>query len=260
MASITSKQRKQFKRFVEDGADRALEEINLDKDGLQNLIENGGAFQDDIMASIRKHSAPKSFKDLALSLNPTDLRKFWVQLWQKWDSKGIHNIVVPDPPTMEQIQAEKDRGRGFICLPSQLATVSALADLGKLFPKMQSWSVSGGDDAKKIKNTKDLSGWLAVELAVNMPNPNTTEAELRKIFSKQNTEGETLNTYIVFGQFCKEVFGKYPDIPGWVRLLGSSYDGDVLSTDFFEDGILFVNHRWVPDYHDSSIGGRSVAV
>jgi len=260
MASITSKQRKQFKRFVEDGADRALEEINLDKDGLQNLIENGGAFQDDLIVSARKLSAPKSLKDLALSLNPTDLCRFWVQLWQKWDSKGIHNIVVPDPPTMEQIQAENDRGRGFIYLPPQLATVTALAELGKLFPKMQSWSVSGGNDAKKIKNAKDLSSWLAVEMAVNMPNPNTTETELRNIFSQQNAEGETLNTYIVFGQFCKEVFGQYPDIPGYVRLLGSSYDGNVLHARFCGYGDLFVRRGWGPDSRGSTVGGRSVAV
>jgi len=258
--SITSKQQKQYKRFVEDAAERALVEVGLDKNGLQNLIENGGAFQADILVSIRKHSASKSFKDLALSLNPTDLHRFWVQLWSKWDPKGIHDIVVPKSPTREQIQAEKDRDRGFIYLPQQLATAEALADLGKLFPKMQSWSVSGDSDARKIKNTKDLFGWLSVEMALNMPNPDTTEARLREIFSQQIAEGENLNVYIVFGQFCREVLGQYPDIPGYVRLLGSSYGGGVLNAGFGEGGGLDVDRGWDPGSRYSNLGGRSVAV
>ena len=39
--SITEGQKKQYFRFVEDAAERALKETGLDKDGLQKLIENG---------------------------------------------------------------------------------------------------------------------------------------------------------------------------------------------------------------------------
>jgi len=61
--SITSKQQKQYMRFVEDAAERALAEVRLDKDGLQKLIENGGEFQLRIIAAIRELSVSNQFVD-----------------------------------------------------------------------------------------------------------------------------------------------------------------------------------------------------
>ncbi|PIZ00497.1 hypothetical protein COY62_02215 [bacterium (Candidatus Howlettbacteria) CG_4_10_14_0_8_um_filter_40_9] len=60
---ITSGQEKQYKRFVEDAADKALAEVGLDKDGIQKLIENGDEFQADIVASIRQHSVSNQFAE-----------------------------------------------------------------------------------------------------------------------------------------------------------------------------------------------------
>jgi len=67
--SITSGQTKQYKRFVEDAADKALAEVGLDKDGLQKLIENGDEFQADIVASIKKHSISNQFADEEVKSN-----------------------------------------------------------------------------------------------------------------------------------------------------------------------------------------------
>jgi hypothetical protein len=53
---ITSEQTKQFRRFVEDAGDRALKEVALDKEGLQELLENGGRFQDYVLEGVRKFS------------------------------------------------------------------------------------------------------------------------------------------------------------------------------------------------------------
>jgi hypothetical protein len=61
--SITSGQEKQFKRFVEDAAERALKEVDLDKDGLQRLIEQGNEFQARIIADIKRFSANNQFAD-----------------------------------------------------------------------------------------------------------------------------------------------------------------------------------------------------
>jgi len=55
-ATGTEGQKKQYLRFVEDAAERALNEVGIDKDGLQKLIENGDKLQADIVASIKKHS------------------------------------------------------------------------------------------------------------------------------------------------------------------------------------------------------------
>ena len=54
---ITSAQRKQFRRFVEDMCHRALEEVSPDKDGLQRLLARGGEFQAYGVAGIRRFSA-----------------------------------------------------------------------------------------------------------------------------------------------------------------------------------------------------------
>jgi hypothetical protein len=59
--SITSGQQKQYKRFVEDAADKALAEVQLDKDGLQKLIENGDEFQSRIMTAIQELSVSNQF-------------------------------------------------------------------------------------------------------------------------------------------------------------------------------------------------------
>ena len=61
--SITSGQKKQYLRFVEDAAERALAEAGPDKDGLQQLISKGGEFQTDIVASIKKLSVSSKFAD-----------------------------------------------------------------------------------------------------------------------------------------------------------------------------------------------------
>lgn len=61
--SITSGQEKQFKRFVEDSAERALKEVGLDKNGLQRLIEQGDEFQTRIITSIRELSVSNQFAD-----------------------------------------------------------------------------------------------------------------------------------------------------------------------------------------------------
>ena len=61
--TITSGQTKQYKRFVEDAADKALAEVGLDKDGLQKLIENGDEFQTRIITGIRELSVSNQFAD-----------------------------------------------------------------------------------------------------------------------------------------------------------------------------------------------------
>jgi len=60
--SITSGQRKQYFRFVEDAAERALEEVNPDKDGIQRIIEHGDEF-----TSVIRNAATTALKDLSVS-------------------------------------------------------------------------------------------------------------------------------------------------------------------------------------------------
>jgi hypothetical protein len=68
---VTDGQRKQFRRFVEDAAAKAvglaLEQVPFDKEGLQRLFSNGDEFQAAILATIiakgRKLSLSNQFAD-----------------------------------------------------------------------------------------------------------------------------------------------------------------------------------------------------
>ena len=61
--------RKQYKRFVEDAAEKALIEVGLDKDGLQKLIENGDKFQAHIIVGIREFSVSNQYADEEVESN-----------------------------------------------------------------------------------------------------------------------------------------------------------------------------------------------
>ena len=56
---ITSNQRKQIVRFVEDGIDA----MNLQKDGAQRLIENGGEFQSELKKLVERFSITNQYAD-----------------------------------------------------------------------------------------------------------------------------------------------------------------------------------------------------
>jgi hypothetical protein len=56
---ITSNQRKQIVRFVEDGIDA----MNLQKDGAQRLIENGGEFQAELKKLVERFSITNQYAD-----------------------------------------------------------------------------------------------------------------------------------------------------------------------------------------------------
>ena len=66
-STTTDGQRKQYFRFVEDASEKALASINLDKDSLQQLIENGGEFQDRIITAIKELSITNQFADEEVS-------------------------------------------------------------------------------------------------------------------------------------------------------------------------------------------------
>jgi len=60
---ITSGQEKQYKRFFDDARDKALEEANLEKDGMQKLIEKGDEFQSRVVIAIKELSVSNQFAD-----------------------------------------------------------------------------------------------------------------------------------------------------------------------------------------------------
>ncbi len=70
--SITSNQRKQVVRLMEDG----LDALRLDKDGAQRVIENGGEFQVGLKELIEKHSITNQFADEEVETGYTYPREY----------------------------------------------------------------------------------------------------------------------------------------------------------------------------------------
>lgn len=64
---ITSNQRKQIVRFVEDGIDA----MNLEKDGAQRLIENGGEFQAELKKLVERFSITNQYANEVVSSSYT---------------------------------------------------------------------------------------------------------------------------------------------------------------------------------------------
>jgi hypothetical protein len=202
-----------------------------------------------------KVALTETIKDLCLSLDPIKIQQGWQQLYQKWQL----SIEIPAVPyDTKRIQEEKEeRGRVLVFALKTLTDKEGLITLGKLFPAMGSWSTKPGSS---VVVEPVLFGWMFVESSLDAPNRNTTEPELREVFAKQNAKGYGLPVYIIFGQFCKEVFGSYPDINTWSRLLGSSRGGGVLSADFHSDGSLSVDRGLNPENSHGNVGGRSAVV
>ncbi len=71
-ARITSDQTKQLERFTQDAVNRALKDLNPDKDGVQRLIERGGEFQAYVVAGISRFTSKLPDYTLARSILGAD--------------------------------------------------------------------------------------------------------------------------------------------------------------------------------------------
>lgn len=77
---ITPKQMKQFGRFVEDAGWKALEEMDLDKQELQLLIENGKKIQREVEYAIEKlvtYVYPARYHPKSITEQTNILREFF---------------------------------------------------------------------------------------------------------------------------------------------------------------------------------------
>jgi hypothetical protein len=111
-SGITEGQKKQFVRFVEDAASRALAEINPNKGGLQQLIENGGKFQSDLAALIARFVEPAlsvpTYKNLCKEFDWVcdEFKKNEATDWQLDDS--CMGVATADPEICELVQFGMD--------------------------------------------------------------------------------------------------------------------------------------------------------
>lgn len=237
-------------KLIRDGK-RSEQDLELLKTAMQAIIDGKCKFTFLILNS-------KALKGLATSLDPIKIHLAWAQLYERW---SIGYPVEPVSYDSNRIKIERGRGRILIYLAPELSTEEALIELNKLFPEAEIMK----EMMRRTKNIGGQCGWMFVERTLKMPNTNTTQTDLELIFTNQCAKGMTLNTYVVFGQFCKEIFSRYPDTGGRVRLLGSFcvWGGDwggksIIDTSYRRDGSLRGTVGLFSYASKFCLGGRSV--
>ena len=188
-------------------------------------------------------------------VSPESLTQFMRSFWAEAGRRiGKDYVVSEFPLKSEEIEERTKNGQMAIFVPAEVSRV----DLGRVFPKMESWAVAEGNSVvDRISN----SGWLWIESSIDTPNRNTTEKQLEDIFKKVKKQGQSLRTYIIGGQISKLLTDKYFDEgSNWSRLLGSCVRNRVLCPDFRSDGRLDVHsilRSWLSIWN---LGGRSEEV
>ena len=128
ITTVTDGQKKQIRRFAEDALDRAIAEGLLDKDSIQNLIENGDEFQADIVASIKKHSLGNQHPDEEVPSNYTYPKEYKGPKPIADQIKALAEIFGLDPSQAlefaKNLPKLPDGAEGWFAVPSVDAIVA----------------------------------------------------------------------------------------------------------------------------------------
>jgi hypothetical protein len=183
--------------------------------------------------------------------DPAQIHNQWVDLYKKW---GLPKEMRVSKPNFSRDFVQKMKSRQDSRIPIFVHPQLTFPLLGKTFPQMRSWSL---EETAGVVDSQVLTGWLFVEEALEAPNCKTNEEQLAGIFQEQGAIGLTETSYVIFGQYCQEVHGRYPDLERWSRLLGSSYRSRVLYAFLNSNGSLFVSLGFAPVDVVPYVGGRS---
>jgi hypothetical protein len=168
----TPKQEKQFKRFVEDTGDRALVEVNPDKDAIQRLIARGGEFQSYVVEGVRRFSAKQPDYASAQAILGNDF------ITPEEVAKARPGVVYSDEqiaalastlPSADVLRWCKDNGYAVTPAPPTAMSMLDVRELatGNFYSKTGGWYA----DQKFARKDKTSFGWLAIR---KTPVPNST--------------------------------------------------------------------------------------
>ena len=170
---------------------------------------------------------------------------------------GATYDITPCPYTQKELTVLGQQGKRVGYLPFGLETQQNRKILGKMFPKMGSYSVKEGN---LVTNNENPSGWFDYETGIDAPYLNTTEKQLTERVAGEGRKLLNLNQYIIASQDSNSLTGQYLDEKTLARL-GSRNGGRVVHACFDRDGVLGVD--WPPlgpDDHCRGLGGRSSGV
>ncbi len=252
--AITSDQEKQYKRFVEDGSNLALKEVNPDKDGLQRLFKRGGEFQAYVVAGIRRFTAMIPNYDLARTIlgkdfiSPEEIAKSRGVTYTDDQLAKFGNTL----PSQEVLEWCRDNGMMLVAGPPKAMSLLEVRELknGYFYSKEGGWY--SNDVQKFARNDKAETVWI-------MLRKEPVTDSLGKNWSEQS---DLVVAPMVVPNAAEVVWAitTYKAVRG-IYLLGDLYvrtssldsDGNHVCIGIFDDEGLFVD-VWGDDGRHDFIG------
>ena len=248
-ARITSDQQKQFKRFVEDASDRALKEVDPDKDGLQRLFEKGGEFQTYIVAGIARFTAKAPNYDLARTILGKDF------ISPEEIAKSRKGVVYTDEqltdfgdtlPAQDVLEWCRDNGMMLVAGPPKAMSLLDVRDLKSdyFYSKKDGWYAEDRQTFSRNDNAESV--WIALRkepIAGSLGKNWSEQSDLISDPMSVPNAAEAvwgLTTY-------KAVRGVYllPNL--YVRTSSLDSGGRRVHVGIFDAGGLIVNYYWDDD-------------
>ncbi len=252
---ITSDQKKQFRRFVEDASNRALKEVSPDKDGLQRLFEKRGDFQASIVASIRRFTANMSDYKLARKIlgkdfiSPEEITKANRGIVYTKDQLMEFGKTLPSKDVLEWC---RDKCYMLVAGSAKAMSLLEIRELNTLYfyPKSEDWYAENKE--KFSRNEKVETRWLMLRKKSidNSTSKNWNEQQvlLQKFESVPNV------AKVVWGLTMYEaVRGTYLPPYDYVRTSSLDSGGHHVIVGNHGVGGLYVNYYWDDD-RDDNIG------
>lgn len=252
----TPRQEKQFRRFVEDANDRALIELNPDKDAIQRLIARGGEFQDWVIKGIRRFSAKQHDYASAQAIlgndfiTPEEVAE--ARPGVVYSAEQIAALA-STLPTVDVLRWCKDNGYAVMPAPPtalSLLDVRTLAT-GNFYSKTGGW-YANQDFASTDKTS---FGWLAIR---KTPVPNSasrTWIEQQQLLSAlEHAPNAAEMSWFITTYFAVRGVRLFANV--CVRTSSLVSDGSHVDVGIFDAKGLNVSY-WYDDYRYSYIGVSS---
>ena len=248
--SITSDQQKQFKRFVEDASDRALTDVNPDKEGLQRLIEKGGEFQAYIIADIRRFTAKLPSYDLARTIlgkdfiSPEDITKVRPNIVYTEDQLLKFGTTLPSQEVLEWC---RDNGYMLVAGPARVMSLLEIRELKPeyFYSKTEGWYAG----EKFARGDKAEVRWIMIRKEPIANSTGKNWEEQSALLSKDEVVPNATEVAWCVTTY-KAVRGIYlfPNI--YVRTSSLDSGGDRVHVGCFVSGGLDVRSFWGDDRID----------
>ncbi len=247
--SITSEQRTQYNRFVQDGGRKALRQAGLDREGLQRLFKRGGEFQAHILEGVKRFSAKQPDYTLAQSIlgvdfiTPEELMKVSAVIYEDKHLASLHDTVPPE----DVLRWCKDHNYVVVAAPPypiNLLNIRML-DSSLFYSKTGGWY----SEQKFASENKTNTGWLMIR---KDPVPKSTsknwDEQNQLVFGVEHVPNSAEVSWLVTTYFKVRGVRLFENI--YVRCSDLDSGGNRVYVGYFDSEGLRVSFYWDDFRHD----------